>query len=473
MSNFLQEIETKYPVGNVLVNGRQVWPYLRISYLTRYHVSTSAAMGEGLYRIRAPLPSQRTRLPSRLRSLLHDTLYGCWNWFGRYEYVALTRSDRRLIDGRYVDRFVDPIIDELGRDKVLCIEYPRPLYPISSVYTRRIVSANALWPLRSALLRLRTALRREYTITNKGVLDDIGGSYGLEVDATLAVKAHETSYTVFRWLFRALHPRALILYQPHRAAIRAAKDLGITVIEVQHGAISTNHTTYNVYCDIDRSCFPDHLLVLGNSELDVFCDARFIDPRNVHPVGSYYIDHIKATYIPDPQLSARLSVYKRVVGVTLQWTFAKRLIGFICEAAKLDGDVFYILIPRRRDDAEYAAAELPPNVTVIKDKDFYELMAYCDFHSTVNSTCALEAPSLGVQNVLVDIDGAARAHYGKPLRDHRVTRFADTPGDYLDVIGSFTRLDREAVCKLNEQNIATNYQKNIRSFIRTHLSRPH
>ena len=104
------------------------------------------------------------------------------------------------------------------------------------------------------------------------------------------------------------------------------------------------------------------------------------------------------------------------------------------------------------------------------DKNFYELMAYTDFHTTVNSTCALEAPSLGVQNILVDIDGQAKWYYAAVLTDRRITRFADTPDEYVDIINSFPILARAVVCNLHEDFFATKYQENIRNFVRTYLS---
>ena len=36
MENILKGIETEYPVNTILVNGEQVWPYLRIAYNFAY-----------------------------------------------------------------------------------------------------------------------------------------------------------------------------------------------------------------------------------------------------------------------------------------------------------------------------------------------------------------------------------------------------------------------------------------------------
>ena len=198
----------------------------------------------------------------------------------------------------------------------------------------------------------------------------IEADYGLNADATTVIEFHEARRKAFTCLFRLIRPKALLLtcYYGREAQIKAAKSLGTKVIEVQHGFIGRMHTIYNVYCDIDRSCFPDHLLVFGKQELATFDNSRFIDPANVHQVGSFFIDYVKATYRPELHLSERFSGFKRVVGVTLGWTTENRLINFICEAAKLDGSIFYILIPRRPQNPAYSTLVLPPNVEVIRDQ---------------------------------------------------------------------------------------------------------
>lgn len=471
MANILKDIETRYPVDEILVNGEQVWPYLRHFYSSSYQTEIARSYDEEAYNVQQSGGVRPVRDLPWFRTLLHDIFYGFRSWFRKYEYVVLTNRDRKLIAGQYVNRFLDPIIDELGQDKVICIENASPHYPKDSTYTKHIVSRRLVWLLVKVILTLRKILRRRHTIVNKRVLDMIETDYGLNVDAASRIEVYEVWRKVFTCLFRIIRPKAFLLtcYYGREPCVRAAKSLGIRVIEVQHGVIGKEHGAYNVHRDIDRSCFPDHLLVFRKQELATFDNSRFIDPANVHPVGSYYIDYIKATYRPEPHLSNHLSGFKRVVGVTLQQTSEKRLISFICEAARLDGSIFYILIPRWPQNPVYSTLDLPPNVEVIRDRNFYELMAYTDFHSTVNSTCALEAPSLGVQNILVNIDGQAKAFYEAILKDSCVTRFTDKPEEYVDIINSFPKLDRDAVCKLNEDFFAPNYMENIRNFVRTYV----
>jgi len=475
MKNILKEIEEKYPVDTILVNGEQVWPYLRIRYHFAYTAKTVGSYGEAKHDLQASGRSKPSRMLRFAKNALCGMRYGFRNWFRKYDYIVLTDNGiRRQVGGKYMNRFLDPIIDELGPARVLCIEntslFPPPR--TNQVYTKYVVSRSSLTLFSLVIMLLRRILLRRDNVVNKWIVDRVEADLGLQVNVTGAVEFFEATRKAFTYLFRIMRPNAILLtcyYGGNEAVIRAAKRLGIRVVEVQHGIIGKEHPAYNVQRDIDGSCFPDHLLVFGKRELATFDNSRFIEQANVHPVGSFYIDYIRANYTRDPQLSEPLSGYRKVVGVTLQWTLERRLISFICEAAKLDSSILYILIPRRPEEKAYSNMDLPRNVVVITDKNFYELMIYCDFHSTVNSTCALEAPSLGVQNILVDIDGLATQYYGRVLSDGRVTRFASTPEEYVDILKNFARLDKDGVCELHQGFFATNYHENIRNFVKTYL----
>jgi len=460
MRNILEEIETKYPVADVRVGGEQVWPYLRNRYAESYVAKISAESGE-----RQAYASLKSR---RLKAVA-ASLYGARNWFRKYRYVALSAAGyRREVNGKQFNRFVDPIIDNLGRDAVLLIErHTTVCYPKAQVHTANIASEGA--PLLLAWI-LHNAMRRP-SIENASVLKAIQEEYGLELSYGQLVRAFEAERRVFAFLLRKIQPRAVLLtcYYGREGFIKAAHDLGIKVIEVQHGVIGKGHPAYNVYSDLDKSFFPDDLLVYGKKELDTFDDARFIDPAHVHPVGSFYIDYVKSTFVPDPDLVHHLARYQRSVGVTLQLGRERRLIDFICRAAHRDTTICHVLIPRAYD-SYLSDLDLPENVMILEKQNFYEAMMYVDFHSTIFSTCAIEAPALGVQNILLNIDNLSRRYYETSLTDSRITRYVDTVEEYIETIQTFPKLDRETVSRSNEAIIATGYQDNIRRFIRSHLS---
>jgi hypothetical protein len=460
MKNILKEIEGKYPVDTISVNGEQVWPYLRVAYYFQYVDEISSQKGE------RPLSPTLSFLGKLKR--LSNIPYGIKNWLGKYDYIAISSTGaRKPISGKYFNSLLDPVIDKLGRGKVLYIEIPAPsLYPIKSIYTNKVVCYDLLEVL--AMVAESFRLRR-YKIRNESILGDINREYDLSVDYLKVIKRFYARRRVFSLLFRMSKPKVVLLtcyYGLLQSAIKAAKDSGAKVIEFQHGVIGKEHPAYNVDAAIDKSYFPDYLWVFGRRELATFDNPRFIEPENVCPVGSFYIEHIRSNYVPEGSLVKKLESYNRAVGVTLQETTEKRTIEFAVQAANLDSHIFYILIPRRPQEEHYSTLNPPDNVTVIKDKNFYELMAYVDFHSTVYSTCALEAPSLGVQNILINIDDLSRRYYRTVLNDSRITRYADTPQEFVSIANSFEKLDRDTIIKLNEDIIAVNYESNIRELLR-------
>jgi hypothetical protein len=156
-----------------------------------------------------------------------------------------------------------------------------------------------------------------------------------------------------------------------------------------------------------------------------------------------------------------INKYSISVGITLQNTVENQTIDFVRETAILDSSILFILIPRKPVTIDYSKLDIPDNVLVIADRDFYELMMYVDYHSTVYSTCALEAPSFGVQNIMINIKNLSRKYFETSLID-RITKYADTPEEYLNLIRSMDKLDKETVYYLNEDIIMPNYRKNLK-----------
>ena len=137
VTNIMKDIETRYPVDTILVDGKQVWPLLRAEYAMRYIDDTSNKWGE--------IGQVENRFHRFIRAI-NNSLYGFNNWFGKYEYIALSDTmERRNIEGEFWNKLLDPVIDCIGADKVLLIEDPVPRhFPAGNVHTRHVVSMDML-----------------------------------------------------------------------------------------------------------------------------------------------------------------------------------------------------------------------------------------------------------------------------------------------------------------------------------------
>lgn len=450
----IAEVEREYPVADITVDGEQIWPYLRIRYAFYGEGENYTQKGERASYNLDPFVSRWQGIKT--------SLYGFPNWVGRYKYVVVAPAmDRRLIEGKQTNRLFDGLVDELGRDNVLFVEQPTPFH-YSNSYTKHLVSEGVLFAGCYVMTKLD---KSQPVIKNVHILEEIQQRYGMGIDDCRKVREFRYLRKVFRLLFQLTRPKVLFVscyYGFAQIAIQAAHDLGIKVVEMQHGVIGKAHCAYNVYTDLDKGNFPDYLLVFGRKELETFDNSRFIDPSHVIPVGSFYIDYVKA----HPAIINGLG--ERTVGVSLQLGAEKALVDFVCKAAQIDQSIDYLLIPRVVD-SYFDNMDRPCNVRVLKTHNFYEAMTRVDFHATVSSTTAIEAPSFGVRNILVNLEGGSKRFLSHYLPEGDIARYVETPQEMVDAIRTYPAITREQIAKLNEDNIKPNYIQNIRDFIKDYL----
>ncbi len=457
MSHFLREVEEKYDVSSIRVDGEQAWPYLRIAYATSY-----------LFKGRR---MRRTRSKASAGSIIDSIgklFYGFGGWFRQYDYVIFStsrRNVRKRIEGKYFDRFADPLADELGRDKTLVIEDPEPDHLLrEEVYTKNITGIYPIYLLSAVKRKLSPG---PLVIEGQTTLDHIKKDYGLEVNDERIIRVFRSRYSAYKRFFKHLKPSFVFVVCSYydMGKVKAAKDLDIEVVEIQHGSIGEGHEAYNIYADLNRVFYPDHMLVFGKRDAEILEHGRFVDAGNAYTVGSFYIDYLKHNFKPDTSFVNRLKKFKKVVGVTLQSTVEDELIGFIIACAALDRDIGYILVPRHPIERDYSDLVLHENVMVELEHEFYELMLYVDIHSTVYSSCAVEAPSLGAPNILININNLSKLYFSSLLRDERVSKYVETPEEFLEAVRSFNGMSREYVASLNEDIIKPGYLDNIKLFI--------
>jgi hypothetical protein len=453
LSQFLKEVEENYNVAGPRINGKQAWPVLRVPFATA-HIRNLIGTPE--------ISSGWGRKLGNISS----ALYGCGNWLGKYEYIFFTSSRKssfKNIKGKAFDRFADPIIEHLGVDKALKIEAPAPTHiPFTEISAKHVVSVN----LPNTIAEIRGIIGQgELKIEGEDVLQKIVSDYDIQINYRRILARFEKRYRIYLGLLRRYHPRAvfLICYYDEISRVKAAKDLGIPVVEIQHGSIGAGHEAYNVFTDLDRSYFPDYMLVFGERDRETFANNLFVDERNVYPVGSFYIDYLKNNRVVDESITKRLQGFDTRVAVTLQSTVEDEFIDFIKRCAKVDPRIAYVLIPRHPTNRDYHSLK-SDNIILFEDREFYEMMNYVDIHTTVYSGCALETPSFGVPNILVDLYGLSKM-YLYSLLDASTTRYVETPTEFVEAVKRVKWVNKEKMVKANEPLIKPNYSENLRVFL--------
>ena len=444
----IEDIEKNLPVESIEAGNMQVWPFLKI-YFGNLLISNLGAVDINI---------------NIFKSFFRSFHYGFFNLFRRYDYIIFSgSSERKMINNQLHDKSIDFISQSL--DKALVFELPIPVhYPKKDIPTKYIASKYILY----LLIHIRSKLFfRAPIINNEQLLQDILNKHNIKLDYKSLIKKHLAQHKIMSFLIRIYKPKAVffVCSYTHMAFIKALKDRGIKVIEIQHGVINKNHLAYNLYKKLDSNFYPDYLLTFGKKEKEVFAANNFfIKESNVLTAGHLYIDYIAGTYSGDTRFKALISGYKKAVAITADGIpLDATTFEFLKKAAQIDKNIIYIYIPRNKFTKK--AFTFNDNIKVVDWLNCYEIMAQCDFHSTVYSTCALEAPSVGIQNILINLNNLSKTHYDSVLNNKEITRYVKTPEEYVETINNFKMQEKEYIINANRDIIVPGYKENIKEIL--------
>lgn len=450
-SDFLHAVETQYDITSITAYGEQVWPFLRQAFFFQYW-RQYLGRASGL----------DVRKQAKCRRLLHLP-YGIRNWWRRYECIIFVPpGQRRWVDGKYALKDADGVMQECGRENSLTVEFPAPSchYPFRSIPDRHVVSGDWL-----NLLAVLPTIKRGLDFENMHILQDICDRFRLESDYRWIILTFFRLVQALERLYSVWQPKVIFVSAyygiVHQAAILAATRCGITSVELQHGMINDIHFAYNMDIKLSRAALPDYLFVFGHRVRQLFDDSNhFIQQERVLVIGNGYLEFIRNKYVGSPDMLECIASYEKSVAVALIPSLDDKMIDFVRKAALLNSRILYVLIPRRWD-RDYSAMDFPPNVRLFRDLEFYGITKFTDFHATVCSTTALEAPALGTPNILMNIDGMAESYYSRLLRNRDVTRFVETPKQLSDTVSQWQRKSRNEVVALQ-----TYFEENHRDAVR-------
>jgi hypothetical protein len=93
-------------------------------------------------------------------------------------------------------------------------------------------------------------------------------------------------------------------------------------------------------------------------------------------------------------------------------------------------------------------------------------MKYVDAHVTVYSSCAIEAPSMGVRNIMINIKGYAKSYFGHILNNESVTKYVETPLELVNEIQKLTPTNKWEIIEANSKQITPRYRENLEKYLR-------
>ena len=451
-------MENKYPVETIIAEDVPVWQFLRNIYadvLYKSHFSFS--------------PQKKTKRLTNLIKVLPNYFWEKQNKKNDYSAILFTDTlEERTIDGLISDKIAHNILmimqnhilvvlDPLGERHKSVSKYFHSDF--LSIY-RFVLPAKLFW--------------HKLKIHNSYILDEIESDIGIKINYVNCVNQFFRYVKVFhKWL---IITRPKVIYVncyfslKHQALIYAAKLNNVITVELQHGIISKAQTAYAQQKKMGRHSFPDYLLSFGEIEKSQV-SPYFVSLKNIFPIGNYYLEYINSKKtnpkIENFFMSLRNN-YNKIVIISAQELIEQKLISFLSEAATKLPDVAFLLFLRKRNAKKISLTISKQNNLLIPPNfDLYECCNYCDYHTTVFSTFAIEALFLGVPTIFININSLSEEFYSELLTKHIGVKCANNIKEYTEIVENWKIPTN--IKKQSKKYFSDNNYNQINSFINSHL----
>ncbi len=443
----LFELEASFPVENIKVNGIHFWPVLRIylgsnlAYNKDTRVSASSAL--------------------KLTNFF-SVFYGFWNLFRSWNFFGLSSSDQRKnIDGKWLDK-IDFVNEYFG--KGLIMELPNPRHKSRSQLGNARVMSKILLYAKGVFAERFVSVK----IEGQDIIDKIKKELDVSIDERSIARRFLGQRVIARWIIRLKKPKALFLTTPYTnfGYVYEFRESGRKVVEFQHGAINAGHFAYQLKNRFDDKLYPNYLLTTGILEKEALKDSVYVESDKIIPVGSFYIDHVSTREIDASELEKERKKYNKIVCVSAQDRLEEKYIPFLKEIATKEPEIGFWLLPRFRSVSYYDQYNLPQNVFFKTNFNTHEAIILSDFHSTINSTTAIESLALGTRNILMNVDDLSTAFFSEMLKDKELTYFARSAEDFIEFLKSCPPMSRQEVQNRQNGLIKLNFKDNLQEFVK-------
>lgn len=425
----LQHLESEHDLLRFEVDGWCAWPVLR------YDVSRSIQNHPFDINLSVHFP-KRELLRIAIRDVLRLT------WRSRHRYIAKTYSSvhNETENGREKDIFFDDVLRTIpGGCKLETIDK-------WSYYTnsnpRLVPSLFRTVSLEVAAGKLARHMPppRELTEVSNAISAVLQTELGLEKYTPRCVMISLASFhwlrRLYRTLLRWLNAPFLLLLETDHAPIAAARELGMQVIELQHGS------------------YPRYYPAKSWSRYALPYKTRMPLPHRIFTYGPYWSGELAALGFWQDELrsvgSVRIDQYRAqkaqradelcCIAVTTQGMDTQRLIAFMDEFIRLaEGRVpcrvYFKMHPRYHNShlAFHEVFKNNPHVQLVGSNESpttFELLQLANLHLSISSTCHYEALALGVPTVILPLETAETVAH---LREAGHAFFAKTPRELVDI----------------------------------------
>ncbi|TXD50338.1 MULTISPECIES: hypothetical protein [unclassified Polaribacter] len=406
ITNSILELEHKYNLLGLEIDGVFVWQACRsIIYLRLLDVIVPNNIDYIKPRVSV----------FKLLKKINQVLFSRNPFFDFEKSDALVfRSGRNnYVDGKYLDIYTSYFREDLESDGVKCQEYILPSVDyrikVKNDISRNLDFINLVSKVKSKLIRVK------FTTTDLELINKIekelkkalGASLNLREVFKQEIIRFKSQYPLYKLLFKLKRANQIYLISSvdKCALIKAAKDCGIVVNELQHGLITKEGLIANYPYTKEDSLeyFPNKFYIWNN--LNMYTSKLPLSDKNIVKFPNKHLEYLL-------QKNKKKEKKKNQILIVSQPYNSKEILEYLsCNLSELrEWKIIYKLHPV--EDFNIAMRIMEPlisefdNLTLVNNEaSVYDLFSESTYVIGVFSTAVFEAPLFGCKVLLLDLTG--------------------------------------------------------------------
>ena len=454
LCQIIWQLENELALLDIEIQGVKVWQYMRMQIY--YAIAEKSAVLQVPHAQKTTIYQYFKKLLAYIKGFIFFNPFFTFN--RHIDEIVIDHPRANFFNGESIDIYTHYYLKELEEKgkKYLVLERPYlndPHIKTNKVNRKYLDVFIVLSVLKQKFFPVH--LNEDEKKIIKKIEKKINEQFEIDIDffniLTKAIIKFKSNYVMYKYLFLKFQPKTLVVVVSYAYgdAIKAAKDLGVEVVEIQHGTISQYHLGYSFPERLDKlDYFPDKFITWGEYWKNL--NVLPLPQKKILNKGFTHFNTLKEKYkyiIRKPNQIIVLS--QGALGSQLSDVMLEQM-----ESLKAYS-IIYKLHPgeysRWGDYKSLLILSKLPNVRIVKNEDIYKLFAESTFQIGVFSTALYEGLGFDCKTILLELPGM---EYMNELIENKVVNVLYKGEKLLDILEEIAKTKNNSM--LSSEIFGTN-----------------
>jgi len=402
LCEFVWYLEDKYNLLDFEINGVKPWQSYRIEiyYTLGKYIGVfdnNLKRGETLF----------DKIKSIKEIILNSIIHNPFKNLKEVDFLLFSHPRSKIVNNQPIDIYTQYFLDE-NKEK-LFLEYEGMFlgkhFRKYKPYKRYLDYINIKRVIFSKLININLDKQQSTIIAEveKEIYNIIGKHYDLQATLINRTKKFLVTYKLYKKILSITTPKKIYIVVSYGRAelIKAAKELHIKVIELQHGTFSKYHLGYSYPNKKDLDYFPDEFWVWNEYWKNLIS----------FPISKEHIKIYSFKYLEIEKTKYKLQKIPKQMVILGQNGLTDKMAKKVLD--NLDFFKTFKIIIKLHPE-EYGRSSLYQNmiqlqyklnIEIVEETDLYALLSSSEYQAGVFSTALYEGVEFDCKTILFDISG--------------------------------------------------------------------